>query len=104
MILKLEKNNEEYHMTFPKFYTRSIVTNPWIELGDSCTVTCAQTGFKGNIEFEVKSFYGEKINQVFAEIKNKNDDVICKVKGEWDCKMDYIFVTESSKIVKTIDL
>ncbi|CAF0729050.1 unnamed protein product [Brachionus calyciflorus] len=103
MILKLEKNNEEYHITFPKLYSRSIITDPWVELGDSCSIKCSQTGIKAVIEFEVKSFYGEKINQVFAEIKTKNEDILCRIKGEWDGKLEYIFGSESSKVIKTVD-
>ncbi|RNA44934.1 oxysterol-binding -related 11, partial [Brachionus plicatilis] len=104
MIVKLESINEEYSITFPKVYARSIVTNPWVELGDSCSISCAQTGLKANIQFEVKSFYGDTLNQVFAELRNKNEEVFCKMKGEWDAKLEFIFGNEASRTVKSFDL
>jgi len=54
LTLKLEKPNEEYKITLPTFYTRSIVTKPWIELGGVCTISCSQTGCSASIEFILK--------------------------------------------------
>ena len=74
MILKLENYNEEYVITLPNFYARSIVTNPWFELGDVCFIACLETGFSAAIHFEPQPFYGETADQVIAEIKIKNDE------------------------------
>jgi len=54
VILKLEQYNEEYVITLPNFYTRSIVTNPWVELGDDCFIVCLDTGYSASIHFELK--------------------------------------------------
>ena len=45
---------EEYIVTFPSAYGRSILTVPWIELGGSVSVQCPQTGYSANIEFLTK--------------------------------------------------
>ena len=36
-----------------------------------------------------KPFYGEKSNQVFAEVKNKNEEIVCNVKGEWNGLLEF---------------
>jgi hypothetical protein len=45
---------EEYVCTFPSAYGRSILTVPWMELGGSVTISCAQTGYSANIDFMTK--------------------------------------------------
>lgn len=52
-IYLLEKG-EEYTITFPSAYGRSIFTVPWIELGGKVKVDCQQTGYHANIEFLTK--------------------------------------------------
>ena len=54
VILRLEKYNEEYIITLPSCYARSIVTKPWIELVDKCSLSCAATGYHSTIDFLVK--------------------------------------------------
>lgn len=36
--------DEEYYLTFPNGYGRSILTVPWIELGGTVQITCPKTG------------------------------------------------------------
>ena len=90
--LKLDKYNEEYILTLPSFYTRSIVTKPWNELGGVCSISCLQTGYCTSIEFVLKSFYGEKSNQVNVVVKNKSNEMICKINGEWNGRLEYEYV------------
>ena len=53
--LKLSgSHSESYVITLPSCYARSIVTKPWIELGDKCTISCAETGYSANIDFQVQ--------------------------------------------------
>jgi len=54
VIIKLEKYNEEYVITLPSCYVRSIVTKPWLELGDTCLIVCRESGYSSHIEFQVK--------------------------------------------------
>jgi oxysterol-binding protein-related protein 9/10/11 len=105
VILKLDNYNEEYIFTLPSCYARSIVTNPWTELGDICLITCPQTGYISNIDFQIKSFYGEQLNNVNADIKNENGEIICKINGKWNGLLEYEFMNNESanQECKTID-
>ncbi|XP_046387861.1 oxysterol-binding protein-related protein 9 isoform X1 [Ischnura elegans] len=58
---------EEYILTFPNGYGRSILRVPWIELGGTVNITCARTGYYATIEFHTKPFYGGKRHRITAE-------------------------------------
>ena len=92
MSISVELIGEEYIITLPSFYTRSIVTKPWNELGGVCSISCLQTGYCSSIEFVLKSFYGEKSNQVNVVVKNKSNEMICKINGEWNGRLEYEYV------------
>lgn len=93
LILKSDKYNEEYKITLPTYFTRSIVTKPWSELGGICSINCVSSGCSATLEFILKSFYGEKSNQISVLVKNKNNDVICKITGEWNARLEYEYVS-----------
>lgn len=81
--------NEEYILTFPNGYGRSILTVPWIELGGSVTINCPQTGYHAEIEFLTKPFYGGKKNKVTAEIYAPNEKKsFVSIAGEWSGLME----------------
>jgi hypothetical protein len=54
LVLKLDQHNEEYTLTLPSCYARSILSNPWIELGDKVSINCPQTGYNSSVIFHVK--------------------------------------------------
>lgn len=81
--------NEEYHVTFPNGYGRSILTVPWIELGGSVQIHSPQTGYRAEIEFLTKPFYGGKRNKISAEIYAPNDKrSFMTIAGEWSGLME----------------
>ncbi|XP_069673311.1 oxysterol-binding protein-related protein 9 isoform X2 [Periplaneta americana] len=81
--------DEEYIVTFPNGYGRSILTIPWIELGGSVTITCAKTGYSANVEFLTKPFYGGKKNRISTEVFQPNDrKPFLTVTGEWNGAME----------------
>lgn len=41
-------------MTLPSAYARSILTYPWVELGDKCSIVCKKTGYSASIVFHTK--------------------------------------------------
>jgi hypothetical protein len=53
-VLSLLDFEEEYIMTFPSAYGRSILTVPWFEIGGQVSISCPKTGFSANIEFLTK--------------------------------------------------
>ncbi|XP_055527087.1 oxysterol-binding protein-related protein 9 isoform X2 [Wyeomyia smithii] len=82
--------NEEYIVTFPNGYGRSILTVPWIELGGTITITCPQTGYHADIDFLTKPFYGGKRNRIQGEIYAPNDKKsFVSIAGEWSGLMEY---------------
>ncbi|KAF6035978.1 hypothetical protein EB796_005717 [Bugula neritina] len=52
--LFLPEYKEEYVLTLPSAYARSILTYPWVELGDKCSIACKQTGYSASIIFHTK--------------------------------------------------
>ncbi|KAJ2948400.1 hypothetical protein O0L34_g7638 [Tuta absoluta] len=88
-IVTLLDTGEEYTLTFPNGYGRSILTVPWIELGGSVVIECVQTGHKANIEFLTKPFYGGKKHRVTCEIFAGSDKKpYYTAQGEWNSRMD----------------
>ncbi|XP_026743812.1 oxysterol-binding protein-related protein 9 isoform X2 [Trichoplusia ni] len=80
---------EEYTLTFPNGYGRSILTVPWIELGGSVVIECVQTGHKANVEFLTKPFYGGKKHRVTCEVFASSDKKpYYTAQGEWNSRMD----------------
>ncbi|KAK4470208.1 hypothetical protein MN116_005784 [Schistosoma mekongi] len=76
LILKLgERNDEEYHFTLPTVYARSILTVPWVELGDKVSITCPQTGYSASITFLTKPHYGDRLHRITGEIYNTQSNI-----------------------------
>ncbi|CAH1127420.1 unnamed protein product [Ceutorhynchus assimilis] len=81
--------NEEYIVTFPNGYGRSILTTPWIELGGSVNIHCPQTGYHCDIEFITKPFYGNKKHRVTAEVYGPEEKKsFLSISGEWNGVME----------------
>ncbi|XP_026842823.1 oxysterol-binding protein-related protein 9 isoform X1 [Drosophila persimilis] len=88
-VVTLVDRSEEYIVTFPNGYGRSILTVPWIELGGSVEIKCPQTGYHANVEFLTKPFYGGKRNKVSAEVYAPNDKKpFVSIAGEWSGLME----------------
>uniref|UniRef100_A0A0A1WYD5 Oxysterol-binding protein n=1 Tax=Zeugodacus cucurbitae TaxID=28588 RepID=A0A0A1WYD5_ZEUCU len=88
-IVTLVDHSEEYIVTFPNGYGRSILTVPWIELGGTVEIRCPQTGYHATIEFLTKPFYGGKRNKVTAEIYAPNEKKpFASIAGEWSGLME----------------
>lgn len=88
MVSVLE-HDEQYFLTFPNGYGRSILTVPWIELGGPVTITCPKTGYYSNIEFLTKPFYGNKKHKITAEVFSPADKKpFLTINGEWNGMME----------------
>jgi len=80
--------DEEYIITFPNAYGRSILTVPWVELGGSVSITCAKTGYSASVEFLTKPFYGGRKNRITAEVFQPFDKkAFVTIAGEWNGAM-----------------
>jgi hypothetical protein len=52
--LKLLEFDEEYEFSLPSAYARSILTVPWVELGDRVTINCFNTNYSSSVIFHTK--------------------------------------------------
>lgn len=66
--VSLLSHGEDYVVTFPSAYGRSILTTPWVELGGKCDISCPQSGYRAEVEFKCKQFWGTEQNKIVAEV------------------------------------
>lgn len=103
--LNLLKHDEEYVFGLPSAYARSILTVPWVELGDKIYITCQKSGYSAAITFHTKPFYGGKLHRVTAEVKNNNTaNIICKVQGEWNSFFEFTYENGETKVIDVSNL
>ncbi|XP_074104277.1 oxysterol-binding protein-related protein 9 isoform X3 [Cotesia typhae] len=87
--INLLEHGEEYVLTFPNGYGRSILTVPWIELGGTTTITCAQTGYQATIDFLTKPFYGGKRNRIVCQVTQPGEKKpFLVINGDWSGIME----------------
>ncbi|XP_071641148.1 oxysterol-binding protein-related protein 9 isoform X2 [Temnothorax longispinosus] len=83
------QHGEEYVLTFPNGYGRSILTIPWIELGGTVTISCVQTGYHATVDFLTKPFYGGKRNRITCQAFQAGDKKpFLVINGEWSGAME----------------
>uniref|UniRef100_T1JKI0 Oxysterol-binding protein n=1 Tax=Strigamia maritima TaxID=126957 RepID=T1JKI0_STRMM len=102
-ILYLTKLEEEYVFQLPSAFARSILTVPWVELGGKVTISCTKTGYTTVIIFHTKPFYGGKLHRITAEIKNPQNNIVCRIQGEWNGVLEFIYSDISQGETKVID-
>lgn len=84
--LRLLSLDEVYVIGLPTMYWRSLLNQPYVELNGRVSVTCGDA--VAPITFHPKPFYGGKLHCVSGEVKSGSGDVVCKVSGEWDGKLE----------------
>ncbi|CAL1270877.1 unnamed protein product [Larinioides sclopetarius] len=98
-IINVLKHNEEYILTFPNGYGRSILRVPWIELGGSVTVNCPQTGYHANVEFHTRPIYGGKKHRITTELYAPSEKKsFLTVTGEWNGVMEAKWSTGETEV------
>jgi len=82
---------EEYVVTFPSGYGRSILSIPWIELGGQCEIRCAKTGYTATVDFHTKPFYGGKLHRTTTKVYGPTDkrNACVVLDGEWNGSIKY---------------
>ncbi|XP_067678060.1 oxysterol-binding protein-related protein 9-like isoform X1 [Haliotis asinina] len=84
-VVSVLDHDEEYTLTFPNGYGRSILTVPWVELGGKVQIACAKTGYSATVEFHTKPFYGGKKHRITSKVFEPNEKVpFLTVEGEWN--------------------
>ncbi|ETN73601.1 Oxysterol-binding protein [Necator americanus] len=81
----LHDYNEQYTVTFPSGYGRSIMSTPWVELGGKVKITCEKTGYYADIDFLTKPFFGGKPHRIQGNLyREGNKKPFMTVRGEWN--------------------
>jgi len=94
-------HDEEYVFSLPSVYARSILTVPWVEMGDRVTLTCKTSGYNAAIVFHTKPFYGGTLHRISAEVKNPSSEIICRVSGEWNGEMQFSYSNGENEMIDT---
>ncbi|XP_064601309.1 oxysterol-binding protein-related protein 11-like, partial [Liolophura sinensis] len=103
--LRLLEHDEEYVFGLPSVYARSILTVPWVELGDKIHISCQKTNLSAAVTFHTKPFYGGKLHRVSAEVKdNLSGTITCRVQGEWNKSFEFCYTDEESQVIDVVDL
>ncbi|KAI6183290.1 Oxysterol-binding protein-related protein 9 [Aphelenchoides bicaudatus] len=81
----LHNFDEQYVVTFPHGYGRSIMSTPWVELGGKVEVVCEKSGYHAEIEFLTKPLFGGKPHKISGSIfKSGHKKPIMTLRGEWN--------------------
>jgi len=87
-LIRLDKPDEEYTVTYPSAYVRSIISVPWIELGGKVEIKCAKTGYSAEIEFLTKLKVIRAPNKIVGSIfRNGDKKPFITLQGEWNSKI-----------------
>ncbi|CAK5066460.1 unnamed protein product [Meloidogyne enterolobii] len=85
----LHKYGEQYVVTFPSAYGRSIMSTPWIELGGKVEIHCEKTQYRAEIEFITKPIFRGKAHQIQGNVfyGHSSKKPIIQLKGEWNSQI-----------------
>ncbi|CAF0904397.1 unnamed protein product [Adineta steineri] len=111
-IITLLDHDEQYVITFPSAFGRSILGVPWFEMGGKITITCEKTGYTANIDFLQKPFLNGKKHQITGILYGPDKKEFCRIDGEWngimnakysDTKISEVFFdTKATPVIKKI--
>ncbi|KAK8398741.1 hypothetical protein O3P69_004086 [Scylla paramamosain] len=97
--LVLGKVRESYSLAMPSAYARSILTEPWVELGGRVNISSPESGCQAVIVFHTKPFYGGKLHRVTAEVKNSSNATLMRVQGEWDSVLEFTHTNGGQEVL-----
>jgi len=86
----LVDQGEEYVITMPNGFGRSLLTTPWVEAGGVSTITCAKTRYSMEIEFFTKSLFSSERNKIKAKLMGPHTPTpkdATLFEGHWDTQI-----------------
>ncbi|KAH7645527.1 oxysterol-binding protein-related protein 8 isoform X4 [Dermatophagoides farinae] len=89
--LTLLARGEDYLITFPFAHCKGIFLGPLaFELGGKVTITCEKTGYKSELEFKLKPFFGsdDQCNLLIGKVRLGNE-TMASIEGHWDSEIFY---------------
>ncbi|CAD5126020.1 DgyrCDS14196 [Dimorphilus gyrociliatus] len=96
--IRLDEFDEEYLLTYPSIYVKSLLTNPLIELGDKVSIKCPKSGYNATLEFSTRNQAEERVHFVNGEIREpENSNVIMKINGEWKNSIKFVKLDGDNK-------
>ncbi|XP_063934122.1 oxysterol-binding protein-related protein 11-like isoform X2 [Zophobas morio] len=90
--LSLLDFEEDYTITWPSAYARSILSVPWVELTGKTVIHCEQSSFQANIEFLSKPVFGGAPHCITCSVRDANNQEICSIEGKWN---DKLYITDA---------
>jgi len=110
--LELDTNGRT-HIYFPKYKDHYFYTNPktrihnlligkmWMEHHGKLTVSNLKNGDSCVVKFKKCSFFGHScIKKIEGEIKDKDDNVIIQINGEWDQYVEATWLQDTRNFEK----
>jgi len=99
--IKLLNVGEEYVISYPLGFGRSLLTTPWVEAGGHGTISCAQSKYSLDIEFFTKSLFSSETNKIKATLSHpsvppKNS---AHFEGHWDKQIFKVLSGKNSLLV-----
>ncbi|XP_059469244.1 oxysterol-binding protein-related protein 11-like isoform X2 [Neocloeon triangulifer] len=101
--LNLDSFGEQYDLGYPTVHARSIISKPCIQLGGKVNIQSSTNEFSAVLNYP-KSFFGEKPNQVIAEIKDATHNVIYKIVGDWTTSLKVVNLNEQNNSASPLEV
>lgn len=92
--LTVIEHEEQYLMTFPSAYGRSILGTPWFEMGGKVSISCQKTNYSATIDFIPKPLFNDRKHHISGSLIGPDKREFAKIDGEWNGTMNIKF-TES---------
>lgn len=89
--LSLLARGEDYLINFPYAHCKGIFLGPLaFELGGKISITCEKTGYKTELDFKLKPFFGseDQCNLVVGKLRLGNE-TLGTINGHWDSEIWY---------------
>jgi len=84
------KHNEDFSITFPSAYARGILFGTLLmELVGPVVITCEKHGFRAELEFKARGFFGGEYNKIEGKVKDRKGKTLATISGKWDGQVEF---------------
>jgi len=60
-----------------------------MELVGPVVITCEKNGFRAELEFKAKGFFGGEYNRIEGKVKDRKGKSLATISGKWDGQIDF---------------
>jgi len=94
------EHGEKYKFTFPDAHAKGFIVGPLVmELVGLITISCEETGYRAELDFRSKPFFGGDYNVVSGKIK-RDKETLYTISGHWDDK--FVLTDSQTKQKQTL--